>query len=144
MAAAVGSMYEEKLSPVKGGKDPKESGVLKKEEILKNNDPVPTYNNDISSKEKDGDAVLDEIAAKVDALGFNETDPNHMKCMDTVKSQGSVIIYCQNIFRPFKLGATHKGRPTEIGILGPLPRVSGLNNRISLKIMIGVRNSWVF
>merc|ERR1719206_762373 len=42
------------------------------------------------SKEKNGDAVLDEIAAKVDALGFNETDPNHMKCMDTVKSQDTI------------------------------------------------------
>ena len=42
----------------------------------------------------------------------------------------------------FRLGAIHLGRPTKIGIFRPpLPRLSGLNNRIPLKITIEVRFS---
>ena len=41
---------------------------------------------------------------------------------------------------PFTLGVIHLGRPAKIGIFRPpLPRLSGLNNRIPLKITIDVR-----
>ena len=78
MAAAVGSMYEEKLSPVKS--DPKEENLKDVKDA--------TYNHpEVAVGEGKDDAVLDEIAAKVSEMDVNEGDPNHKKCMDTVKSQ---------------------------------------------------------
>ena len=68
----------------------------------------------------------------------------------SVMSRILVIISKKNSFRLSVLkvlGAIHKGRLARIGIFippPPLPLVSGLNNRISLKITIGVQIFRVF
>jgi len=104
--ATVGSMYEEKLSP---NKPPPKIVVSKCEEKLspkgQGKTEVTAKDSGIFENEKsqdDGeeimqgqsDAVLDEIAAKVSAMDFNEVEVgegNHEKCMDTVRHQGETI-----------------------------------------------------
>jgi len=90
--ATVGSMYEEKLSPNNKPKIcveeiAKDTGIDNK----KSGCDDPSYNRNKGEEGPKDDAVLDEIAAKVNEMGFNDADSNHEKCMDTVRSQGETI-----------------------------------------------------
>jgi len=89
-------MYEEKLSPNnKHRPNAREKEISTDSGISINHDAeIKVDSDDVTSRNDKGlkdDAVLDEVAAKVNEMGLSDADNSHEKCMDTVKSQEETI-----------------------------------------------------